>query len=127
LFFGQPYYQSQSQYVDPYTAIQSMDSTPQAVTEWKHQQEKLLQEKDQKSEEKNKKSLEEAKAALEQFYAEHAAKTKERKKKNRSEQEAYVSHRDSKNPGKTWENVNELVDLTTKGQKSTRDVSRIRT
>lgn len=104
-----------------------MDSTPQPIAEWKKQQEKLIQEKDQKSEEKNKKSLEEAKVALDKFFAEYNAKSAEKKKKNRLDQEAYVTRRDAPHAGKTWEAINDLVDLTTKGQKSTRDVARMRT
>jgi len=104
-----------------------MDSTPEPIEEWKKQQEKLLKEKDQKAEEKNKKSLEEAKAALDAFFVEYNAKSVEKKKKNRVEQEAYISKRDAPHPGKAWEAINDLVDLTTKGQKSTSDVGRMRT
>jgi hypothetical protein len=120
------YYQSQAQYVDPYSSVTNMDSTPQPIAEWKAKQEEYLLEKDQKAEEKSKQSLDEAKKATEQFYTEYNLKKAERKKKNLNEQEIFLTSRDTPAPGKIWERINDLVDLTPKGQRSTRDVSRIR-
>jgi len=120
------YYQSQAQYVDPYSSVSSLDSTPQPIAEWKIKQEEILREKDQKADEKSRQSLDEAKKATEQFYTEYNLKKQERRKKNLNEQEIFVTNRDTPAPGKTWERINELVDLTPKGQRSTRDVARIR-
>jgi len=122
----QSYYQSQAQYVDPYHAVNAMDSTPQPIAEWKAKQEDLLREKDQKAEEKSKQSLDEARKATDNFYTEYNLKKQERKKKNQNEQEIFITHRDTPAPGKTWERINDLVDLTPKGQRSARDVARIR-
>jgi len=76
---------------------------------------------------KNKKSVEEAKVSSTDFYGEYNRKKEERRKKNRSEQEVMLAHRDSQESGKVWERINDMVDLSQKGQKSTRDVSRFRT
>jgi len=115
--------QTQYQTNDPYRAVGQLDQTSQAIIDWKAKQEGILKEKDTKSDEKNKKALEEAKGALEDFYNEYNVKKQERKKKNRNEQEAMT---EGKTDGTVWEKINELVDLSQKAQKSTRDVSKFR-
>jgi len=120
------YVSHQPEYVDPYAALSQVNETPQIIQEWRRKRDDLLDQKDKQSREKALQMERDAKAALEKFTKENDLKREATHKKNRDAQAATIAARDAPVKGNPWERVYNLVDLTPKGQKSTKDVSRIR-
>lgn len=120
------YVSQQKNYVDPYAALSHADETPEPIQAWRAKRDSALEAKDQASKQKVRQMEADAKAAQDKFNKEYQAKKDAIRKKNRDAQAAIVSARDTPPKGNSWERVYNLVDLTPKGQKSIKDVSRIR-
>jgi hypothetical protein len=122
-----PFYVSQQpEYEDPYKALTQEVATPSPIVEWREKRDKMLEAKDKASKEKNAAIEQEAKRAYEKFREEYKAKKESQAKKNRDQQKAFIAGRDTPAKGNAWERVYNLVDLNPKGQKSAKDVSRMR-
>lgn len=118
---------------DTYSAITKADmlsNEPEKIKKWREEQKARLALKDAEEDQKKKEWKEAAKKELEDWYKnrqEQLTKTHANNKVNNKAAEAeLIASRDSLVAGLEWERVAKLCDFNPKGNKNTKDVSRMR-
>ncbi|XP_070533843.1 clathrin light chain A-like [Ptychodera flava] len=114
---------------DNYSAISQMDvhrQEPEKIKRWREEQKELLEQKDAESEKKQTEWREIAKKELEDWYRQRDEQLQKTVASNRATEEAFIEERDETIPGQEWERVARLCDFNPKNNKTTRDVSRMR-
>lgn len=99
---------------------------PEKIRKWREDQKQRLEEKDKEEEKKKEELREQAKKELEEWYKHHEETIAKTKAANRNAEKQFVAENDEIEPGTEWERIAKLCDFNPKSNKSSRDVSRMR-
>ncbi|XP_037918058.1 clathrin light chain isoform X3 [Hermetia illucens] len=103
---------------------------PEKIRKWREDQKQRLEDKDKEEEKKKEELREQAKKELEEWYKHHEetiAKTKAANRESaKNAEKQFVAENDEIEPGTEWERIAKLCDFNPKSNKSSRDVSRMR-
>lgn len=121
--------QEESAPSDPYSSVRGFDqerAEPEKLRVWREEQKEMIERKDAEEAEKMAEWRELAKKELDDWYK-HCAEQLEKTKKNNREGEAeFIKERDDTLPGHEWERICRVCEFNPKGNRSQRDVSRMR-
>jgi len=103
---------------------------PEVIKQWKENQVKMLQEKDQEEEKAREELKDQAKKELEDWYKQHSEQLSKLQAANRAASISYEQELETTTtklvPGTEWERVAKLCDFNPKTARNTKDVSRLR-
>ncbi|XP_049546216.1 clathrin light chain isoform X3 [Anopheles darlingi] len=119
------------------TADYNLNTVPKQVTEepekirkWREDQKARLEEKDREEERKKDELREQARKELEDWYKHHDEAISKTKAANRESaknaEKQFVAETDEIEPGTEWERIAKLCDFNPKTNKSSKDISRMR-
>ncbi|EAT47989.1 AAEL000934-PE, partial [Aedes aegypti] len=103
---------------------------PERIRKWREEQKARLEEKDREEERKKEELREQARKELEDWYKHHEEAISKTKAANRESaknaEKQFVAETDEIEPGTEWERIAKLCDFNPKTNKSSKDISRMR-
>ncbi|XP_065080376.1 clathrin light chain isoform X2 [Ochlerotatus camptorhynchus] len=99
---------------------------PERIRKWREEQKARLEEKDREEERKREELREQARKELEDWYKHHEEAISKTKAANRNAEKQFVAETDEIEPGTEWERIARLCDFNPKTNKSSKDISRMR-
>uniref|UniRef100_A0A182STS7 Clathrin light chain n=1 Tax=Anopheles maculatus TaxID=74869 RepID=A0A182STS7_9DIPT len=99
---------------------------PEKIRKWREDQKARLEEKDREEERKKEELREQARKELEDWYKHHEETISKTKAANRNAEKQFVAETDEIEPGTEWERIAKLCDFNPKTNKSSKDISRMR-
>uniref|UniRef100_A0A1Q3FFB0 Clathrin light chain n=1 Tax=Culex tarsalis TaxID=7177 RepID=A0A1Q3FFB0_CULTA len=99
---------------------------PEKIRKWREDQKTRLEEKDREEERKREELREQARKELEDWYKHHEEAISKTKAANRNAEKQFVAETDEIEPGTEWERIAKLCDFNPKTNKSSKDISRMR-
>uniref|UniRef100_A0A1Q3FFL4 Clathrin light chain n=1 Tax=Culex tarsalis TaxID=7177 RepID=A0A1Q3FFL4_CULTA len=103
---------------------------PEKIRKWREDQKTRLEEKDREEERKREELREQARKELEDWYKHHEEAISKTKAANRESaknaEKQFVAETDEIEPGTEWERIAKLCDFNPKTNKSSKDISRMR-
>ncbi|XP_064829135.1 clathrin light chain B-like isoform X5 [Oncorhynchus masou masou] len=114
---------------DSYAAIAQVDSLreePESLRKWREEQKARLEQLDSASKAAEAEWKEKAKKELEDWHVHQNEQMEKKKSNNRASEEAFLSEADGDSPGTEWERVARLCDFNPKTNRTSKDVSRMR-
>uniref|UniRef100_A0A8D8A860 Clathrin light chain n=1 Tax=Culex pipiens TaxID=7175 RepID=A0A8D8A860_CULPI len=99
---------------------------PEKIRKWREDQKTRLEEKDREEERKREELREQARKELEDWYKHHEEAISKTKSANRNAEKQFVAETDEIEPGTEWERIAKLCDFNPKTNKSSKDISRMR-
>ncbi|EAT47991.1 AAEL000934-PD, partial [Aedes aegypti] len=99
---------------------------PERIRKWREEQKARLEEKDREEERKKEELREQARKELEDWYKHHEEAISKTKAANRNAEKQFVAETDEIEPGTEWERIAKLCDFNPKTNKSSKDISRMR-
>lgn len=109
-----------------YTVPKQVTEEPEKIRKWREDQKTRLEEKDREEERKREELREQARKELEDWYKHHEEAISKTKAANRNAEKQFVAETDEIEPGTEWERIAKLCDFNPKTNKSSKDVSRMR-
>nr|ACO15168.1 Clathrin light chain [Caligus clemensi] len=104
----------------------SVKPVPETIKKWREENEKLLEEKDEKEEVMKKELKEQAKKELDDWYKNYNQQLKTTQDNNRGSEKDFIAEVNDITPGTEWERVHKLCDFSTKNNRNSKDMSRMR-
>ncbi|XP_055588900.1 clathrin light chain isoform X2 [Uranotaenia lowii] len=99
---------------------------PERIRKWREEQKARLEQKDREEELKKEELREQARKELEDWYKHHDEAISKTKAANRNAEKQFVAETDEIEPGTEWERIAKLCDFNPKTNKSSKDISRMR-
>ncbi|XP_058457717.1 clathrin light chain isoform X2 [Malaya genurostris] len=109
-----------------YTVPKQVTEEPERIRKWREEQKTRLEEKDREEERKKDELREQARKELEDWYKHHEEAISKTKAANRNAEKQFVAETDEIEPGTEWERIAKLCDFNPKTNKSSKDISRMR-
>lgn len=109
-----------------YTVPKQVTEEPEKIRKWREDQKTRLEEKDREEERKREELREQARKELEDWYKHHEEAISKTKAANRNAEKQFVAETDEIEPGTEWERIAKLCDFNPKTNKSSKDISRMR-
>ncbi|KXJ70075.1 hypothetical protein RP20_CCG024939 [Aedes albopictus] len=113
-----------------YTVPKQVTEEPERIRKWREEQKARLEEKDREEERKKEELREQARKELEDWYKHHEESISKTKAANRESaknaEKQFVAETDEIEPGTEWERIAKLCDFNPKTNKSSKDISRMR-
>lgn len=109
-----------------YTVPKQVTEEPERIRKWREEQKARLEEKDREEERKREELREQARKELEDWYKHHDEAISKTKAANRNAEKQFVAETDEIEPGTEWERIAKLCDFNPKTNKSSKDISRMR-
>lgn len=113
-----------------YTVPKQVTEEPERIRKWREEQKARLEEKDREEERKREELREQARKELEDWYKHHEEAISKTKASNRESaknaEKQFVAETDEIEPGTEWERIAKLCDFNPKTNKSSKDISRMR-
>lgn len=109
-----------------YTVPKQVTEEPERIRKWREEQKTRLEEKDREEERKREELREQARKELEDWYKHHEEAISKTKAANRNAEKQFVAETDEIEPGTEWERIAKLCDFNPKTNKSSKDISRMR-
>lgn len=109
-----------------YTVPKQVTEEPERIRKWREDQKARLEEKDREEERKKEELREQARKELEDWYKHHEEAISKTKAANRNAEKQFVAETDEIEPGTEWERIAKLCDFNPKTNKSSKDISRMR-
>jgi len=109
-----------------FTVPKAVHEEPEKIKRWREDQQTRLEQKDREEELKKDELREQARKELEDWYKHHDDSIGKTKTTNRNAEKQFVADDDDIEPGTEWERIAKLCDFNPKTNKSSRDVSRMR-
>ncbi|XP_058837500.1 clathrin light chain isoform X3 [Topomyia yanbarensis] len=113
-----------------YTVPKQVTEEPERIRKWREEQKTRLEEKDREEERKKEELREQARKELEDWYKHHEEAISKTKAANRESaknaEKQFVAETDEIEPGTEWERIAKLCDFNPKTNKSSKDISRMR-
>lgn len=109
-----------------YTVPKQVTEEPERIRKWREEQKARLEEKDREEERKREELREQARKELEDWYKHHEEAISKTKAANRNAEKQFVAETDEIEPGTEWERIARLCDFNPKTNKSSKDISRMR-
>ncbi|XP_001868264.2 clathrin light chain isoform X2 [Culex quinquefasciatus] len=109
-----------------YTVPKQVTEEPEKIRKWREDQKTRLEEKDREEERKREELREQARKELEDWYKHHEEAISKTKSANRNAEKQFVAETDEIEPGTEWERIAKLCDFNPKTNKSSKDISRMR-
>ncbi|XP_058837499.1 clathrin light chain isoform X2 [Topomyia yanbarensis] len=109
-----------------YTVPKQVTEEPERIRKWREEQKTRLEEKDREEERKKEELREQARKELEDWYKHHEEAISKTKAANRNAEKQFVAETDEIEPGTEWERIAKLCDFNPKTNKSSKDISRMR-
>ncbi|XP_038107399.1 clathrin light chain isoform X4 [Culex quinquefasciatus] len=113
-----------------YTVPKQVTEEPEKIRKWREDQKTRLEEKDREEERKREELREQARKELEDWYKHHEEAISKTKSANRESaknaEKQFVAETDEIEPGTEWERIAKLCDFNPKTNKSSKDISRMR-
>lgn len=109
-----------------YTVPKQVTEEPEKIRKWREEQKARLEEKDREEERKKEELREQARKELEDWYKHHEEAISKTKAANRNAEKQFVAETDEIEPGTEWERIAKLCDFNPKTNKSSKDISRMR-
>lgn len=109
-----------------YTVPKQVTEEPERIRKWREEQKARLEEKDREEERKKEELREQARKELEDWYKHHEEAISKTKAANRNAEKQFVAETDEIEPGTEWERIAKLCDFNPKTNKSSKDISRMR-
>lgn len=110
----------------PIPSKQSLREEPEKIKIWREEQKKMLEEKDRNEEIKKLELREIAKKELEEWYKHHEELIAKTRSSNRNAEKQFVADGGEIEPGTEWERIAKLCDFNPKTNRTSKDVSRLR-
>lgn len=129
LFSNSPNYSNEEDLNDDfsgYTVPKQVTEEPERIRKWREEQKARLEEKDREEERKKEELREQARKELEDWYKHHEEAISKTKAANRNAEKQFVAETDEIEPGTEWERIAKLCDFNPKTNKSSKDISRMR-
>uniref|UniRef100_A0A0K8STH3 Clathrin light chain n=1 Tax=Lygus hesperus TaxID=30085 RepID=A0A0K8STH3_LYGHE len=99
---------------------------PEKIKKWREEQKRMLEEKDKNEEVKKQEWRETAKKELEEWYKHHEELVAKTRASNRNAEKQFVADSGAIEPGTEWERIAKLCDFNPKTNRTSKDVSRMR-
>ncbi|XP_053669136.1 clathrin light chain [Anopheles marshallii] len=113
-----------------FTVPKQVTEEPEKIRKWREDQKARLEEKDREEERKKDELREQARKELEDWYKHHEETISKTKASNRESaknaEKQFVAETDEIEPGTEWERIAKLCDFNPKTNKSSKDISRMR-
>ncbi|XP_050067486.1 clathrin light chain isoform X2 [Anopheles maculipalpis] len=113
-----------------FTVPKQVTEEPEKIRKWREDQKARLEEKDREEERKKEELREQARKELEDWYKHHEETISKTKAANRESaknaEKQFVAETDEIEPGTEWERIAKLCDFNPKTNKSSKDISRMR-
>ncbi|XP_053672004.1 clathrin light chain isoform X5 [Anopheles nili] len=113
-----------------FTVPKQVTEEPEKIRKWREDQKTRLEEKDREEERKKDELREQARKELEDWYKHHEETISKTKAANRESaknaEKQFVAETDEIEPGTEWERIAKLCDFNPKTNKSSKDISRMR-
>ncbi|XP_049289296.1 clathrin light chain isoform X3 [Anopheles funestus] len=113
-----------------FTVPKQVTEEPEKIRKWREDQKARLEEKDREEERKKDELREQARKELEDWYKHHEETISKTKAANRESaknaEKQFVAETDEIEPGTEWERIAKLCDFNPKTNKSSKDISRMR-
>ncbi|XP_035898721.1 clathrin light chain isoform X3 [Anopheles stephensi] len=109
-----------------FTVPKQVTEEPEKIRKWREDQKARLEEKDREEERKKDELREQARKELEDWYKHHEETISKTKAANRNAEKQFVAETDEIEPGTEWERIAKLCDFNPKTNKSSKDISRMR-
>ncbi|XP_050096997.1 clathrin light chain isoform X4 [Anopheles aquasalis] len=113
-----------------FTVPKQVTEEPEKIRKWREDQKARLEEKDREEERKKDELREQARKELEDWYKHHDEAISKTKAANRESaknaEKQFVAETDEIEPGTEWERIAKLCDFNPKTNKSSKDISRMR-
>uniref|UniRef100_A0A2M4A9X3 Clathrin light chain n=1 Tax=Anopheles triannulatus TaxID=58253 RepID=A0A2M4A9X3_9DIPT len=109
-----------------FTVPKQVTEEPEKIRKWREDQKARLEEKDREEERKKDELREQARKELEDWYKHHDEAISKTKAANRNAEKQFVAETDEIEPGTEWERIAKLCDFNPKTNKSSKDISRMR-
>uniref|UniRef100_A0AAG5DP08 Clathrin light chain n=1 Tax=Anopheles atroparvus TaxID=41427 RepID=A0AAG5DP08_ANOAO len=109
-----------------FTVPKQVTEEPEKIRKWREEQKTRLEEKDREEERKKDELREQARKELEDWYKHHEEAISKTKAANRNAEKQFVAETDEIEPGTEWERIAKLCDFNPKTNKSSKDISRMR-
>ncbi|XP_058129470.1 clathrin light chain isoform X1 [Anopheles ziemanni] len=109
-----------------FTVPKQVTEEPEKIRKWREEQKTRLEEKDCEEERKKDELREQARKELEDWYKHHEEAISKTKAANRNAEKQFVAETDEIEPGTEWERIAKLCDFNPKTNKSSKDISRMR-
>ncbi|XP_058066776.1 clathrin light chain isoform X4 [Anopheles bellator] len=113
-----------------FTVPKQVTEEPEKIRKWREDQKTRLEEKDREEERKKDELREQARKELEDWYKHHEEAISKTKAANRESaknaEKQFVAETDEIEPGTEWERIAKLCDFNPKTNKSSKDISRMR-
>ncbi|XP_055619580.1 clathrin light chain isoform X4 [Toxorhynchites rutilus septentrionalis] len=113
-----------------FTVPKQVTEEPERIRKWREDQKARLEEKDREEERKKEELREQARKELEDWYKHHDETISKTKAANRESaknaEKQFVAETDEIEPGTEWERIAKLCDFNPKTNKSSKDISRMR-
>uniref|UniRef100_A0A182JWS6 Clathrin light chain n=1 Tax=Anopheles christyi TaxID=43041 RepID=A0A182JWS6_9DIPT len=109
-----------------FTVPKQVTEEPEKIRKWREDQKTRLEEKDREEERKKDELREQARKELEDWYKHHEETISKTKAANRNAEKQFVAETDEIEPGTEWERIAKLCDFNPKTNKSSKDISRMR-
>ncbi|XP_055619578.1 clathrin light chain isoform X2 [Toxorhynchites rutilus septentrionalis] len=109
-----------------FTVPKQVTEEPERIRKWREDQKARLEEKDREEERKKEELREQARKELEDWYKHHDETISKTKAANRNAEKQFVAETDEIEPGTEWERIAKLCDFNPKTNKSSKDISRMR-
>ncbi|XP_049546218.1 clathrin light chain isoform X5 [Anopheles darlingi] len=114
----------------PKAVPKQVTEEPEKIRKWREDQKARLEEKDREEERKKDELREQARKELEDWYKHHDEAISKTKAANRESaknaEKQFVAETDEIEPGTEWERIAKLCDFNPKTNKSSKDISRMR-
>ncbi|KFB49849.1 hypothetical protein ZHAS_00017873 [Anopheles sinensis] len=110
----------------PKAVPKQVTEEPEKIRKWREEQKTRLEEKDREEERKKDELREQARKELEDWYKHHEEAISKTKAANRNAEKQFVAETDEIEPGTEWERIAKLCDFNPKTNKSSKDISRMR-
>ncbi|XP_049289297.1 clathrin light chain isoform X4 [Anopheles funestus] len=114
----------------PKSVPKQVTEEPEKIRKWREDQKARLEEKDREEERKKDELREQARKELEDWYKHHEETISKTKAANRESaknaEKQFVAETDEIEPGTEWERIAKLCDFNPKTNKSSKDISRMR-
>ncbi|XP_053672005.1 clathrin light chain isoform X6 [Anopheles nili] len=114
----------------PKAVPKQVTEEPEKIRKWREDQKTRLEEKDREEERKKDELREQARKELEDWYKHHEETISKTKAANRESaknaEKQFVAETDEIEPGTEWERIAKLCDFNPKTNKSSKDISRMR-
>ncbi|XP_035898728.1 clathrin light chain isoform X9 [Anopheles stephensi] len=114
----------------PKAVPKQVTEEPEKIRKWREDQKARLEEKDREEERKKDELREQARKELEDWYKHHEETISKTKAANRESaknaEKQFVAETDEIEPGTEWERIAKLCDFNPKTNKSSKDISRMR-